>query len=412
MAMKTKQIYFSLAILVVAFLSFSAFTSRSHLNTGANSKVIKFSHELHSAVVACEDCHSGVMDASSLNTRLLPEKSVCAGCHDVQDADKCNTCHFPDVYEPLKQQKSKIIFNHSFHLKNNATKTNGEKCLGCHKDINLSVEIDVRGKYNPTMDACWTCHADTKLAANACEACHISTAGLTPQTHKLTQFATKHKFSAMAPGANCMMCHDNTSCQECHTANSVMTEGNTTESFFKPGQGSNFTDGPKVQTLSRVHDLNFRFTHGIDFRGKASDCTTCHQTESFCSTCHSQEGKDFAYYGLTPISHSQPSFITVGVGSGGGEHARLAKRDLESCTSCHDASGSDPVCVNCHNDPDGIQGTNPKTHAASFFKNHHGDWHSDVNSVCYSCHTDVNAKPNGVPGVAFCSYCHGNKKGD
>ncbi|GAB1351172.1 hypothetical protein MASR1M107_33870 [Ignavibacteriales bacterium] len=57
-----------------------------------------------------------------------------------------------------------------------------------------------------------------------------------------------------------MMCHDNSSCQECHVANSVMTEANTNESFYKPGEGSNFTDGAKVQKLSRVHDLNYRFS--------------------------------------------------------------------------------------------------------------------------------------------------------
>mgnify|MGYP001182340652 CR=1 FL=1 len=404
--MKTKHIYLSLTFFAVAFLVFSAFTSRSHIESGAPSKIIKFSHEMHASVMACEDCHSGVTTASSLNARLLPEKATCAGCHDVEDSDKCSTCHYEDVYEPLKQKTSALIFDHAWHLKNAPMAQNGEKCLGCHKDINLSTGVEARGKYNPPMDVCYTCHADTKIATNACEACHVSTANLVPKTHELAEFATRHKFAAMAPGANCMMCHDNSSCQECHLANAVMTEGNTSESHYMPGESSNFTDGAKVQKLSRVHDLNYRFSHGIDFRGRASDCQSCHQTETFCSTCHSKDGSDVAAGGFVPLSHTTYNFITIGVGSGGGEHALLAKRDIASCASCHDAAGADPVCVQCHNDADGIKGTNPKTHVAGFLKSDKGDWHNDLNSVCYSCHTDANAKPNGIAGVGFCGYCH------
>jgi hypothetical protein len=406
MAMKTKHIYLSLTILVVAFLAFSAFTSRSHINSGTSTKVIKFSHEQHNAVMPCEDCHTGVAEAQSLNARLLPTKSVCAGCHDVEDPDLCSTCHFPDVYEPMQQKKAGLIFNHAFHIKNAPLAQNGDKCLSCHKDINLSGEIQVRGMFNPTMEACWTCHAETKLATNACEACHISTANLIPETHRLSEFSTRHKFAAMAPGANCMMCHDNTTCQECHVANAVMTEGNTMENYYRPGEGSNSVDGAKVQKLSRVHDLNYRFTHGIEFKGKASDCQTCHQTETFCSTCHNQQGGDYASAGFVPYSHTKTNFVTIGIGSGGGEHALLAKRDLGSCASCHDAAGADPVCVQCHNDADGIKGTNPKTHLAGFMRSENGDWHSDMNAVCYNCHTDANAKPNGITGIGFCGYCH------
>lgn len=404
--MKTKHIYLSLTILVVAFLAFSAFTSRSHINTGTSTSVIKFSHEQHSGVMSCEDCHMGVAEAQSLNARLLPAKAVCAGCHDVEDSDLCSTCHYPDVYEPLQQKKTGLIFNHAFHIKNAPLAQNGDKCLSCHKDINLSSEIQVRGMFNPTMEACWTCHAETKLATNACEACHISTANLIPETHRLSEFSTRHKFAAMAPGANCMMCHDNTTCQECHVANAVMTEGNTMDNYYRPGEGSNSVDGPKVQKLSRVHDLNFRFTHGMDFKGKASDCQTCHQTETFCSTCHSQQGGDYASAGFVPVSHTKTNFVTIGIGSGGGEHALMAKRDLGNCASCHDAAGADPVCVQCHTDADGIKGTNPKTHLAGFMRSENGNWHSDMNAVCYNCHTDANAKPNGITGIGFCGYCH------
>ena len=65
---------------------------------------------------------------------------------------------------------------------------------------------------------------------------------------------------------------------------------------------------------------------------------------------------------------SNPDFTTIGVGTGGGEHATLARRDIERCISCHDVQGADPTCITCHLDSDGIKGTNPKTHPAGFMK--------------------------------------------
>lgn len=63
------------------------------------------------------------------------------------------------------------------------------------------------------------------------------------------------------------------------------------------------------------------------------------------------------------------NFKTLGVGSGGGDHATLAKRDIERCMSCHDVNGADPTCITCHFDADGIKGTNPKTHPVGFMSN-------------------------------------------
>jgi hypothetical protein len=68
--------------------------------------------------------------------------------------------------------------------------------------------------------------------------------------------------------------------------------------------------------------------------------------------------------------------------------------------------GSDPTCVKCHFDNDGIKGTNPKTHESGFMKDEKGIWHDTQGAVCYICHTDANAKPNGIKGVGFCGYCH------
>jgi hypothetical protein len=108
--------------------------------------------------------------------------------------------------------------------------------------------------------------------------------------------------------------------------------------------------------------------------------------------------------GIVPASHLLPDFTTIGVGSGGGQHAILAKREIESCVSCHDIQGGDPTCIVCHLDSDGIRGTNPKTHSSNFMRDVDGDWHETKSSVCYNCHTSAITATQQSDG--FCNYCH------
>jgi len=110
-----------------------------------------------------------------------------------------------------------------------------------------------------------------------------------------------------------------------------------------------------------------------------------------------------------PKTHLAANFKTIGVNTGGGLHADLARKDIESCEACHSGSGADPVCIRCHFDNDGVKGTNPKTHESGFMHDDHGIWHNTMGAVCFRCHTDANARPNGTPGTGFCGYCHGRK---
>ena len=59
-----------------------------------------------------------------------------------------------------------------------------------------------------------------------------------------------------------------------------------------------------------------------------------------------------------PQSHEQPDFVMMS--NGGGTHSQLARRDIESCQSCHDAAGQDPVCAQCHLNPNIINGKDIK----------------------------------------------------
>lgn len=401
--MKIKLLYGSLSLIIILFLTIAAIDiNKSDEPQKTNKDVIKFSHAVHKEVTDCASCHTNVIESKSLNDRLLPEKSVCATCHDVEDTDNCNYCHYEDVQEPLLIKKSELLFNHKLH-----TSDQKMECTACHKgleDIAYSFESK---SVNPPMANCYTCHNDRTVATNNCETCHISTVNLIPADHQQVGFLKSHKHKAMSMTNNCEMCHDNTFCESCHVSTTMITETNKARDFYTPFSPHKFVDNTKQQQLTRVHDLNYRFTHGIDAKGKSANCQTCHQTETFCAECHTSSGGDYALGGMVPASHRAPNFVTIGVGTGGGQHATLARRDIERCAGCHDVQGADANCIMCHVDNDGIKGTNPKTHIRGFMKSSSdGDWHNDLGSVCYSCHTDANARPTGKKGIGFCGYCH------
>lgn len=337
--MKSKKLYLVLFSGIFSLLMLSAFTTDEPAKN--NKSLIKFSHELHSEMSDCESCHSGVTEAASLSGRLLPTKDNCAECHDVDDDENCNLCHYEDVYEPLMESTSDIIFDHQFHL--NGTEM---ECVACHKGLDeVEYSFEAEGA-NPSMAVCFECHNDQSVAVNVCESCHIATANLIPDDHLKVSFMKDHKFNAT--DESCVMCHDDTFCEACHVATSQIDEANTGTDFYAPYSPHRYTDGVKQQNLARVHDFNYRYTHGIDAIGKSMECQTCHSVETFCIECHESTGGDFALLGILPSSHRTPGFVTIGFGTGGGEHAILAKRDIESCAACHDTPDADPVCMLCH----------------------------------------------------------------
>jgi hypothetical protein len=402
--MKLNYLYLVvLPILIGLFILTASSSIDKPEGSEGNKSLIKFSHSLHIDLTDCESCHSAVLTSISLKDRLLPNHDNCIGCHDVDDSDNCNTCHYEDVYEPLIQTKSKLIFNHNFHLDDQKI-----ECTTCHQDLEeVDYSFEAAGVL-PQMETCYSCHNDRNTASNACESCHISTADLIPQNHKSAGFISSHKFAANSIDANCIMCHDNNnSCQECHVSTTALSGSNAPSDFYQPYSPSNFTDGAKRLQIVRVHELNYRFIHGIDAKGKTAECQSCHQVETFCSTCHQSELKDYGLGGIMPASHLKPNFFTIGVGSGGGEHATLARRDIERCSSCHDTYGGDPTCITCHLDSDGVKGTNPKTHTRNFLRDVRGDWHDSQGSICFNCHTSVS--PLTPAGIGFCGYCHGAK---
>ena len=337
--MKVKYFYIGLIMLFAAIVFFSTdntATLEADKKQQDRSEIIKFSHEIHAALlIECVDCHTAAPTSTTSQDNLLAMKSDCALCHDV--SNDCQLCHFEDTYVSFEDKDPEMYFNHQLHYEEL-----GISCQTCHENVE---ETDyATDEHMPIKADCMSCH-DGGQASMDCESCHMDTKTLMPASHMVANFEREHKrvVRAGAFEAECASCHMQSFCQDCHeTAGLMFSETGFTRStpMYSPEAA-----GKGTTSSERVHDANYKFTHGIDARAKRTQCQTCHDTQTFCVDCH-MDGAGIARGAFKPASHDQPGFVmTTGTG---GRHAQLARRDIENCMACHDLAGEDPSCMLCH----------------------------------------------------------------
>lgn len=361
---------------------------------------IKFSHTFHIGQgMGCEDCHKAARTSKLSSDNLGVGHDECTTCHEEQVNNKCGYCHKnPDNIEAVPRPARSIVFSHAQHVE-----MKDVQCATCHGGLE---KVEYAGPANmPDMATCNTCHNNVK-AANMCESCHVSMANLLPENHRQANFKRDHRQLARVGSmdVSCASCHSQSFCADCHSPASLLEIGSR-DLMADPMPRGVPTDSPNKLQLQVAHSMNYRFTHGIDAKAKSSECYSCHSAQEFCAQCHAAGG-NLAQGSFKPSWHLGPDFTRIGVGSGGGRHAEVARRDIENCMTCHDVQGGDPTCMQCHTDADGIRGTDPKTHPGGFRSGDEGSWHTDAGATCYSCHTDMNAHPGGKKGLGFCGYCH------
>jgi len=326
---------------------------------------IIFDHKAHfgDRAIECQDCHKSAQSVSA-NDVNMPGHDECSDCHSVSNApEDCKLCH-TNAENPrgINMPKREVIFSHKGHLGENPT---SKDCLTCHAGIDKAETHAATIQGYPSMTQCFQCH-DGMSASADCETCHSQPLTMTQMVHP-PDWMHAHQFAAVdEQRQSCAPCHHTESfCSDCHAGDNL------------------------VQT---VHDLNYRFNHGLDAKGKESQCQSCHDIETFCGDCHNQED-------VIPLSHFYASWNprtdpTV--------HADFAQRDIESCASCHDEDSFTCGQSGCHGDTDGIRGTNVTIHPKSFMESEKGPWHDDPGYQCFQCHTNTQHA-----GAGFCGYCHG-----
>lgn len=271
---------------------------------------IIFSHKFHvqEQEIGCLVCHEKVTKSSSSTDVLMPDMQTCYNCHD-EDETPCATCHTnPD--DPGIAPRPKIFksrFPHKLHVNKEGT-----NCLLCHKGVENSTTV---GTFHfPKREYCNTCHQGADFVQNKvmCLSCHQKDMNFTPITHRVN-WMKNHGVVEQMDSKSCVHCHQNEYCISCH-------------------EGDNLDH--------KVHPLNFKMTHGLLAKGNKENCLTCHQEQAFCVDCHRSEH-------VMPKNHALPNWSNRIEGDGG-EHAREAQIDFDTCLSCHNDAYADVVCVTCH----------------------------------------------------------------
>jgi hypothetical protein len=346
------RLYWFFAVLVTLLVAAAApMTKPARISTivaegkpqSDRSAVIKFSHKFHivDQGVACDACHSSAVTSKSSSDNLLGKMADCGTCHDVTDQQQCLLCHTDqDRMIPFDNPAREIVFSHDSHATARSI-----SCETCHPGLD---KVDLSTKANlPTMATCNTCHDNVK-ATNTCESCHTNFVSLIPGDHLRVDFRRDHRDQVRLGSmeTECQTCHSNSFCQQCHDG-AILKAFGKKDLMSDPQPRRSTKDSPNQLNLMNAHDLNYRFTHGIDARARQSECATCHDRQTFCAECHAAGG-NITQQRFKPASHNVAGYVTIGVGSGGGIHAQEARRDMETCMGCHDIAGSDPTCLLCH----------------------------------------------------------------
>lgn len=300
-----------------------------------------FNHKVHfDEGLACEDCHTGVLDSDEPG---YPALGGCMLCHDsMQDEETPPEKRIETLFDaeenylPARhsQLADETIFSHQRHVEAELD------CSACHGDLETAETLDP-DVLAVSMSECMDCHSE-KSAPNECTTCHTEyDTEKAPYTHDHNWQRLHGRIVRAQPGDlvnDCSLCHTEQTCVSCHRDE-------------QPESHNNF----------------FRLRgHGIQASIDRQSCWACHRTD-FCERCHSE---------TRPLSHSGAW------GSPQNNH----------CLGCHEPLNASS-CYTCHKATPSHRMATPKPpgHVASMnCRLCHGMGvalpHADNGSDCNSCH--------------------------
>jgi len=202
----------------------------------------------------------------------------------------CLQCH-----DPSRQITSRygLVIKHAEHAKRN------KSCVSCHRWV---AHPDKEASQATLMMAqCFNCHGkpEQPKASGECVVCHVKDMDLKPPTHKTGKWQTAHGQVAKADRQQCVMCHRQEFCNNCHGVEMPHPLG------WARGASGHAAVAAKNKAV----------------------CAQCHKgSANLCTMCHHQ-GYD-AQKGPWVKQH----FVTV------------RETGAAFCFKCHDAT----YCVRCH----------------------------------------------------------------
>lgn len=342
---------------------------------------LTFSHARHlGAGETCASCHVRASTSRSSVDRLIPGEKVCARCHAIdrsqaKTSTACATCHPGFVPGEATARVEIPIPNLKFSHQAHAAR--GIGCRRCHGRVaagGLATRADL-----PAMAQCLGCH-DGRTARDNCSLCHLAAGGgrlvttfasgeLIPEsgtfgTAHTALFAVSHENAAHTAGKTCQSCHAQSFCTDCHNGS---------------------------MRAMRFHPPGYLGQHGQLARQGTTDCTACHRLQTFCVGCHSRSGvvddgrssSAFSAPGIAGRRRFHPPGWVAETVTGGG-HGIAARRNINTCASCH----REEHCTRCHSAQPGAPRANP--HPPGWANSRRCRALLSRNKrVCLRCHTAI-----------------------
>ena len=198
-------------------------------------------------------------------------------------------------------------------------------------------------------------HKDyAEMKISECSECHKGE-GVAPNHGAF--WVESHKDVANTPGANCNQCHEQSFCLDCHSGGGIDPDLST----------RNY----QRDYIPKSHRTDFIMIHPVKALDNPQSCNRCHDP-SYCNQCHSR----YPMGSLHIKSHLMLGINGQKYTAGLQEHATEARRNLQSCQTCHPDGD---VCIQCHSSGK----NNPHPRNWGSIKN---NYRNRASSVCTKCH--------------------------
>jgi len=200
-------------------------------------------------------------------------------------------------------------------------------------------------------------HKDyAEMKISECSECHKGE-GVAPNHDGA--WVRGHRMVAGKAGSNCSQCHEQSFCLDCHSGGGIDPDLSI----------RNY----QRDYVPKSHRTDFLSIHPVKAQDNPQSCNRCHEP-SYCNSCHSR----FPKGSLKIKSHLMlgPNHQGYNVSSAQ-EHATEARRNLQSCQSCHPDGDA---CIQCHRS--GL--TNPHPRNWGSIKDNYKD--RAGSRVCTKCH--------------------------
>ncbi len=167
-----------------------------------------------------------------------------------------------------------------------------------------------------------------------------------------------HRLVAVKPNKNCDQCHNQAFCADCHYGGGI--------------DASLSTQNYQHDYIPKSHRSDWLEIHPIKSIDNPQSCYRCHN-QQYCSQCHSKfkgpslqflsHRRQFKDIKLTSVGPNHALFTPsqcqtchpggmVPAHTWSDDHAREARRNLQSCQTCH---GDGDVCMTCHSARTGLK---------------------------------------------------------